>query len=196
MRHLLILILFAPICIFSQELKFSASYGYTIGKTVELKKVMLHTDVQIGFETKQKKNFSFNISAGISALKFSYSDVNTDNIFNSKYFICMPFSIKRYLTISPKNYCYIEAGAFGNYYFLDKKEKTNQSTTSVQKQTDIGSNFGLLFSIGYKKLLSSKLAFEIKVLGQTDYLFAYKNRLNKIETDRRMLVLSFSKKFK
>ncbi|MBC7875068.1 MAG: hypothetical protein H7Y01_13785, partial [Ferruginibacter sp.] len=107
---------------FSQEIKVVMEYGFAIGEMKAFKKIMLHSGVRAGMEFTIRRDLSLVISAGGSLLRFSYTTPASESVFNRKYFLTMPVSVKKYYPLSRKSGGFLEVGGYFNYLVSDKKE--------------------------------------------------------------------------
>ena len=184
-------LLFSPFILFSQEIRFSSTIGYAVTEMKSFKKISLCTGINAGFEFPLKKGLCITTSVGGFLLRFDYNTpVNASSIFNSKYFFDIPVSLKKYYLLSKKSRCYWEFGLVSSYQFFDKKEIKLGSGSSVEKKRNLGFNFGVIGSFGFKTIINNRISFDIGLLARTDYLFSYKNSDDKTKTDQKLLLLS------
>jgi len=174
----------------SQELRVSMDYGYAIAEMKDLKKIMLQTGIKAGVEFRLEKNYVLVISTGGSLLQHSYSG---GSIFNRKYFLTIPVSIKRYYPFSKRSAGFVDAGIYAANGFLDKKEIRSMGSTLIDKHRDLGWNGGLVLCFGFKTMITPSVSVDIGLQGQKDLISSYKLEENKIKTERTSLVISFYK---
>ncbi len=193
---LLQLFYLCPILGFSQEIKISSSIGYATVSTKSFKKNMLCTGVNIGYEFSSHKSLYLFASIGVSVLRYDFIDSNNMAVYNSKQFLNFAFSARKYFIMTSKDRSFIELGLVGDHFIYDRKELNNGSVHEIEKQANLGYNAGILFAVGYKKMITTSLSFELALYGLNDYFSWYKNETNRIKANKRMFSLSFYKKLR
>lgn len=178
----------------AQQWRIENNIGYAIGETKNFKKIMLATETRLGYEMNIGTNLYFNLAVGIGTLKFNNIDTSGVNVFTKKHFISLPISIKKYYSLSRAAQGYIDFGIYGNYYFLDKKEYRSIDIDETASNRNLGYNFGIAGTVGYKRTITKTISFDLAICGQIDYLFKYHNESEQIKTNKRLLGISFYKK--
>jgi hypothetical protein len=179
---------------YSQELKFTNKLGYAVGESNTLKKVMLCTQNDLGVEINIKDRLFFCSAVGVIRLRFDNSDTGNSQVFNTHYYLTIPFSVKKYYPVSKKSSMFWDFGAMVNYHLTAKMEIRSAANYTVQKQGGSGFILGLSASFGFKTRITETISFDIGIHGQSDLLYRYRNNQNKIETEKNCLAISFYKK--
>jgi len=92
----------------------------------------------------------------------------------------------------------IKETMFGVYlgeFPADVCSSCNESFTDQQTTHDIqeAAKKKGIWGLGIKTKITDKIFFDIGLSGQSDFLSSYKNYLNKIESDKRLLSITFNK---
>jgi hypothetical protein len=172
--------LFMTLGVNSQQLFFSNDNGFAIGELKTIKKVMLYQAVSIGVEIKLKWTDYLKLSMGYSTLRYSITDTAGNNVFVSKYFMELPFAVKRYYKVSQRSYLSLQFGINSIYHFQDKSEIMLSSGKSIIKQPNLGFNFAGIGIVGFRTELNQRILLDFHFGGEHDLLFAYKNKNDKI----------------
>jgi hypothetical protein len=185
-----------PILCFSQEIKISSSVGYATASANTFKKNIFCTGVNVGYEFSSHKSVYLLASLGTSVLRYDHIDSNNMAMYNSNYFLGIAFSVRKYFIMTSKDRSFIELGLAGDHFIYDRKELNSGSFHEIKKQVNLGYNAGIFFAVGYKKMITHSLSFELALCGHNDYFSCYKNETNRIKLNKRMLSLSFYKKLR
>ncbi len=195
MKYILVICLFLfAQNIFSQELTVNGKYGYTIGEMKAFKKIMLYTGVDINVEWKLKEDIFFCIGAGANALQFSFNDTSSTSVFDKKYFLNFPVSIKKYYPLSRKSSYFLQFGIMNSFLIHDKKEIFLANEKQVVNSGGPGYNLAMLFNTGFKTMISTNWNFGLALGGYQDFVLVYKDKAKKIKTTTTILSFSFTRK--
>ncbi|MEO6612302.1 MAG: hypothetical protein ABIT05_06175 [Chitinophagaceae bacterium] len=178
----------------SQELRLSVDYGYAVATMRDSKAIMLQTGVRGGMEWTIKKKFYLSVFAGGSLLRYNYTSTTGEAIFNRKYFVMLPVSLKKYYPLAKRSSGFVEVGISPVHFFLNHKEINNGGSNRVEKENNLGWNGAGLLCIGFRTMITPVLAFDIGLLGQKDFIQSYKRAQDRIRTDRTSLAIGFYRK--
>lgn len=178
----------------SQELKLSVDYGYAVATMPDSKAIMLQTGARGGMEWSINNKLYFSVFGGGSLLRYSYTSDTGEAVFNRKYFVVLPVSLKKYYPLAKRSSGFVEVGISPVYYFLDRKEINDGGIIRVEKDKDLGWNGTGLLCIGFRTLITPVLSFDIGLLGQKDIIQSYKRAQDRIRTDRTSLTIGFYRK--
>ena len=179
---------------FSQEINLNTQTGYAFGETSEFKKIMLFTSLDITYELQLKNDYFLSMGVGASALKFSYVDAVNNNVFASRYFLEVPFTLKRYFFINERSTFYLGFGGIFNYCLLDKKMLKKSGSNKNESNQNLGFDLGIGATCAYKRNINNKMSFAIGLSTQHNYLSRYKNASDKIDFKTNALTLSLFRK--
>lgn len=181
---------------FSQVLTVNTKYGYAIGETQTIKKVMLYSGLDVTVDMKLKESIYFNTGVGGATLQFSYTDTSNTLVFNKKYFLLIPASIKRYYQLTANSSAFIEVGIMNSFLIYDKKEFQNAIDKKVVKSNVFGYNLGMLANAGFRtKMAQNNWYISLFLGGHQDMLLVYKKKSEKIKIKTTALGISFTKIF-
>lgn len=197
MKYSLIIFLFvAPLIAYNQEWKLTNYVGYAKGKTNTFRKIMLATETSAGYEHPIGVELYLSLGVSASTLTFNYYDSMNLSVYNRKYFLGLPVSIKKYYYLSRASKGFVDFGFYGNYLFYDKKEIRNFLKDETVTGNWPGYNVGISGSIGFKTKITNSLFFDVSISGKLDYFTHFKNDSDKLKTNQRLLGISFYKKFR
>jgi hypothetical protein len=197
MKYSLIIFIFVtPLIAYNQEWKLTNYVGYAKGKTNTFRKIMLATEISAEYEHPIGVNLYLGLGVSASTLTFNYYDRMNLSVYNGKYFLGLPVSIKKYYYLSRTSKGFVDFGFYGNYLFYDKKEFQNSFKEETVSRNWTGYNIGISGSIGFKTKITNSLFFDVSLSGKLDYFNHYKNDVDKLKTNQRLLGISFYKKFR
>ena len=181
---------------FAQVLTVNTKYGYAIGEMQTLKKVMLYSGLDVTVDMKLKESIFFNTGVGGAALQFSYSDTSNNLVFNKKYFLAIPASLKKIYYLTKNSSSFIQIGVLNSFLVYDKKEILIANNKKVVKSNMTGYNLGMLFNAGFRtKMAQNNWYIGISIGGHQDILLVYKDKSKEIRHSVTMLGVSFTKIF-
>lgn len=179
--------------LFAQEVIIKSLVGYGKIETDQSKMISLCTNVTAGYEFESHTSIYWYAGMGLTKYMHQVIDTSNRNGFKTIYLVILPITARKYFFLNSSSRCFIDMGLVGSYYLLDKVE-VKKPTATFNKKNSPGYNAGVTFSVGYKRAITSNTYFELSFSGSTEYLFAYKNKQEKLKTNNRMLSISFSKK--
>ena len=178
----------------SQELRVSMDYGYAIAEMKQTKKFMLQTGVKGVAEFNISYSLSITVGVGGSLLQHSYTNTSGESVFNKKYFLVLPVSLKKYYPFSKRSAGFIDACIYAANLMLDKNEIRYLAGTRSSREKNTGWNAGGVMNIGFKTMITSTLSFDIGLASKRDFLHSYKQDQDWILTKGTALVISFYRK--
>jgi len=192
----LVITLFFIIAGFSQELTVTTKYGYAIGEMPAIKKVMLYNGLDVTAGMKLKESIFFNTGIGGATLQFSYSDTSNSLVFNKKYFLTIPASLKKSYYLTKNSSVFIQLGVMNNFLVYDKKEMLRANNKKNVKSNIFGYNLGMLFNMGFRtKMAQNNWYISLLLGGHQDMLLVYKKTAEEIKVKSTALGISFTKIF-
>ena len=193
---ILITTLFLCIACFSQVLTVNLKYGYAIGETQNVKKVMLYNGIGATLDWKLKEPLFFNAGVGGATLQFSYTDTSGGLVFNKKYFLTIPIALKKNYYLTKNSLAFIQFGVMNNFLVYDKKEILFANNKKFVKSSMRGYNLGLLFNTGFRtKMSQNNWYITLSIGGHQDILLIYKDKSKEIKHSATVLGISFTKIF-
>lgn len=192
----LVILFFIPLSIFSQELKLSSRVGYAIIKGEHFKKIALSTGTFIGSEFILNEFLYLNTLIGYSSIGFDYEDLSNSNTYTTKYYLCLPVSLKKYYPLSKRSSLFFEFGVSFNYDFITNKEIFAGTGSQISRQNGVGFSLSGIGGFGFKTQITKRLFFDVGLCGQADVVYAYKNETDKLKTNRKMFSLTLYQKLK
>jgi hypothetical protein len=181
---------------FAQVLTVNTKYGYAIGEMPTIKKIMLYSGLDVTVDLKLKESIFFNVGVGGATLQFSFTDTLKASVFNKKYFLMIPASVKKYYHLTANSAAFIEFGIMNSFLIYDKKEFQNANDKNVIKSNVFGYNLGVLANAGFRtKMAQNNWYISLFLGGHQDMLLAYKKKSEKIKIKSTALGISFTKIF-
>lgn len=192
MKHLLVVVLLSmSFTAFSQELRLTLDQGLAIGRTNTGKQFMYTSGLRGAVELKLKYNWVFTTGLGFYRVQYHNNIVASTNLFSANKFAAAQLSAKKYMRLNRNGSLFLDVGFATAYLYQRTNEVTTVAGATTQKDKNLGWNFGLFGSAGYRGMISSKIGFDLGITTTTDFASVYSNKLNKLTCDRTMLTLSF-----
>ncbi|MEO7922660.1 MAG: hypothetical protein ABIR30_03220 [Chitinophagaceae bacterium] len=180
--------------VFSQGLRVSMDYGFGIGEMEDAKRIVLHTGFRAGAEFSIGERNYLSFMAGSSVLRFNYSNGPGESIFNRKFFLMLPVSIKRYYPLSKRSSGFVEVGIYASFNLFDRKETRNSLGTTITRHNNPGKNGGGVLGLGFKTMITNRISFDVGLSGQKDFFDSYKQDQYRIRAEKTSLSFGFYRK--
>jgi hypothetical protein len=191
-----IIVLFLSDKCLSQHLTVNTKYGYAVGETRVVKKVMLYNSLDIGAELRLRGAISFNIGIGGATLQYSSTDTPNVSVYCKRYFLTLPVCLKKYYHLTKNSSAFFQVGLMNSFSIHEKKEFLSAGRKGIVNANWAGYNLGLLVSTCFRtKMSQNDWYIGISIGGQQDILTAYKNENQKIKHTVTAIGLSVTKIF-